>query len=97
MGDIINLDEERAALISVVSPMYNEGEKIRAGLEKLFTALDGLGRPYEVILVNDGSLDNSLEEASHHLEREELTIVSYSKNRGRGYATLASGSAPSSR
>jgi glycosyltransferase involved in cell wall biosynthesis len=44
-------------MISVVIPIFNEGQSIGALAEKLRAALDPLGQDYEVIFVNDGSTD----------------------------------------
>jgi glycosyltransferase involved in cell wall biosynthesis len=44
--------------ISVVMPLHNEGAHITSNVEQTITALRMLG-PFEIILVNDGSSDNS--------------------------------------
>lgn len=73
--------------ISLVSPMYNEGERIEASLSALRDTLDALGRPWEIVLVNDGSTDNSYECAARAADGDErIHLVSYRSNRGRGYA-----------
>jgi glycosyltransferase involved in cell wall biosynthesis len=46
--------------ISVVIPMYREEEVVEKLYEKLTGALNKLKRSYEIILVNDGSTDNTL-------------------------------------
>jgi len=45
--------------LSVVIPIYNEGEGIRLLVRRLLDCLKGLGIDWEVILVDDHSLDNS--------------------------------------
>jgi glycosyltransferase involved in cell wall biosynthesis len=45
--------------ISIVVPIYNEEESIPYLYERLSAALDRLGRPYEVLAVDDGSRDRS--------------------------------------
>lgn len=45
--------------LSVVVPVFNERENLKPLHEKLKLALDGLGRQYEVLFVDDGSLDGS--------------------------------------
>lgn len=49
--------------ISVVMPLYNEGEHITSNVEQTRGVLQPLG-PFEIILVNDGSSDNSGEKIS---------------------------------
>jgi len=73
--------------LSVICPMYNEGEKIAASLRKLVAKLEECGRPWELILVNDGSTDNSYAEAMSVAAADpRIRVITYRKNRGRGYA-----------
>ena len=46
--------------ISVVVPLYNEEENLRKLHEELTESLVKLGRPYEIIFINDGSTDGSV-------------------------------------
>ena len=48
-----------APRVSVVIPVYNEEAVLPALFARLYPALDALGASYEVIFVNDGSLDRS--------------------------------------
>jgi len=48
-----------APYLSVVVPVYNESESIPHLLEQLSAALRPLGRPFEIVLVDDGSNDGS--------------------------------------
>jgi len=67
--------------------MYNEEIVIREVVLKLLNSLEGLNEEWELIVVNDGSVDNSLkivEEIAK--ENKHLKVISYPKNRGRGYA-----------
>lgn len=47
--------------VSVVSPIYNEIENVEMLARKLHEALSAMKRPYEIILVDDGSSDGSWE------------------------------------
>ncbi len=74
-------------VLSVVSPMYNEAAKIAEAVAAMRTALETLGRPWEFILVNDGSVDDSLALARQAAgDDPRIRIISYETNRGRGYA-----------
>jgi len=43
--------------MSVVIPMFNEEAVIPLLVDRLRPALDGIGEPYEVVAVDDGSKD----------------------------------------
>ena len=45
------------SLLSVVVPMYNEEAVLGLLVERLRPVLDGIGEPYEVVAVDDGSTD----------------------------------------
>ena len=47
--------------LSVVVPLYNEAENVLDLHRELVTALERLGRPFEVLLVDDGSQDGTTE------------------------------------
>jgi undecaprenyl-phosphate 4-deoxy-4-formamido-L-arabinose transferase len=47
--------------VSVVIPVYNSAGGLATLLTRVAAVLDGLGRPFEVVLVNDGSRDASWE------------------------------------
>ncbi|HEY5461245.1 MAG TPA: glycosyltransferase, partial [Deferrimonas sp.] len=48
-------------MISVVVPVYNEEKNLLLLMDRLEAALRTTERPYEIIYVDDGSRDNSLE------------------------------------
>lgn len=50
---------EETPTISVVIPIYNEEESITALHQRLTSVMHGLGRPYEIIAVDDGSKDGT--------------------------------------
>lgn len=50
----------RTPWLSIVIPFYNEEESVRPIHNQVVEALGGLGRPYEVIAVDDGSTDRTL-------------------------------------
>ena len=76
--------------ISVVIPIYNEEAFIAANVGEVVKKLAGLGKEWELILVNDGSRDGTLSIVNALAkENPAIKIVSYAKNRGRGYALRA--------
>jgi glycosyltransferase involved in cell wall biosynthesis len=70
--------------LSVVFPVYNEEENVPILMQEIAKALDGTGWSYEVVAVDDGSSDRSLEvlrglQAKH----PTLRILSFEKNSGQ--------------
>ena len=74
-------------MISIVSPFHNEEAIIEASVRLMMRNLGSLAGDWELIIVNDGSSDRSLEIA-RGLEQEfsRLRVFGYSVGRGRGYA-----------
>jgi dolichol-phosphate mannosyltransferase len=76
--------------LSVITPMYNEEPTIHDCAAKLIEALRSFDDTWELILVNDGSSDNTLNIISRLAKDDQrIKIVSYKQNRGRGYALRA--------
>ena len=76
-------------MLSVVIPVYNE-ERIAVGVERVIGVLEGAGIPWEIILVDDGSANDSwqqLEELSR--QYEGITAISFSRNFGKESALCA--------
>lgn len=76
--------------LSIVVPLYNEEENISALLEALIMVCDLTHKNYELVLVNDGSKDKTMEflmEAAYANPR--LKIVSLSRNFGHQAAFSA--------
>ena len=76
--------------LSIVVPFYNEGANVRALFARLMPALRGLAIPFEVVAVNDGSRDDTLEllleEARHH---PGVRVIDLSRNFGKDAALSA--------
>jgi glycosyltransferase involved in cell wall biosynthesis len=47
--------------ISVVAPCHNEVENVEPLVEEVRKVLDGIGRTWEIVLVDDGSTDGTWE------------------------------------
>ena len=47
--------------ISVISPVYNEEDNILPFADEVMAVMTALGRPFELIFINDGSRDRSAE------------------------------------
>ena len=70
------------SVISVVIPAYNEEKNIGEVLSKTISVMESLGSSYEIIVVDDGSIDRTLEIASTY----KVTVLSNGRNKGKGYA-----------
>lgn len=55
-----DMDENNSLDLSVVIPFYNEGQVVRELYSRLKKTLDKLHRSYEIVFVEDGSTDNTL-------------------------------------
>mgnify|MGYP003588020184 CR=1 FL=1 len=76
--------------LSVVIPVYNEVESIEAMCRKLHSVLPGIGKSYEVILVDDGSKDGTWDKMAA-LSREIpcLKLIRFRRNFGQTAAMSA--------
>jgi undecaprenyl-phosphate 4-deoxy-4-formamido-L-arabinose transferase len=77
--------------ISVVVPVYNEEGNLSELIARLTAVMDGLGRPYELIFVDDGSRDRSLEilEAAAGERPGRIRVLELARNFGQHQAILA--------
>lgn len=76
--------------LSLVVPFYNEAGNILPLAESSVAVLRGLGRPFEFILVNDGSTDATAEEiAAAHARWPECVELRMPHNSGQAAALLA--------
>lgn len=72
--------------VSVIVPCYNEESRIAPTLEEVRRYFLRRGIESEIIVINDGSTDNTLEVLKAF---EHLKIVSWRENRGKGFAVKA--------
>src|SRR3977135_606733 len=77
--------------VSIVIPVFNEEQGLRLLFERLYPALDALGRSYEIVFVDDGSSDASVAELREQFERRpDVTRgVLLARNAGQHLAILA--------
>lgn len=77
--------------ISVVIPVYNEEENLEELYRRLTQTLDKLGKPYEIILTNDGSRDKSSEllKKLHERRPQQIRVIEFNGNFGQHMAIMA--------
>ena len=77
-------------MLSVVMPAYNEEKLIYGSIIKTIDILSGFVRDFEIIVVNDGSKDNTKCEIERAMKADgRVRMVSSDKNRGKGNAILS--------
>lgn len=78
------------SMVSVTVPVFNEQESIRPLYERVREVLDSFGRPWELILVNDGSTDGSRELIDQIAEQDtRVKVVHFRRNFGQTAAMMA--------
>jgi len=75
----------RQKKISVIIPAYNEENRIYNSLKKIRDYLSRKNYSFEIIVVDDGSRDNTAQVAGR-IRDKRLRIIKYRKNQGKGYA-----------
>jgi glycosyltransferase involved in cell wall biosynthesis len=83
----------RARLVSVVLACYNEEQILRDSFAEIRETLEELGRPFEILLVDDMSRDRTREMLREIVEANrdlDIRVILHETNRGRG-ATVTDG------
>jgi glycosyltransferase involved in cell wall biosynthesis len=76
--------------VSLVIPVYNERESLEPLMAEVLPVIRALGRPTEVVFVDDGSSDGSLQVLeSLAAENAEVRVVVLRRNFGKGAALMA--------
>jgi len=77
--------------LSLVVPVYNEAENLRLLFDAIHEALDPWPRPWEVVFVDDGSTDDSLNVLNELAEQDSqhVRVVSFRRNFGQTAAIVA--------
>jgi undecaprenyl-phosphate 4-deoxy-4-formamido-L-arabinose transferase len=76
-------------MISLVIPVYNEEKNLHALMERIRPVMQNMGKPYEIILVDDGSRDGSLAILKSFSTQPEVRVVELVRNYGQHAAVLA--------
>src|SRR6056297_1747879 len=84
-----NLEKIRQSMIeniSIVVPAYNEEGAVGDQISEIHDVMRESGWVYEIIVINDGSTDNTLEE----IKKYDVRLINFPQNRGYG-ASLKAG------
>lgn len=68
--------------VSIVIPAYNEEEAIGTDLDNIIEVMDKSSYQYEILVVDDGSVDSTAEIA----EKKGVRVIRHKENRGSGAA-----------
>jgi glycosyltransferase involved in cell wall biosynthesis len=75
------------AQVSAIVPIYNQGTVISNSLSRIREALSLTNLNFEIVVVNDGSSDNTLAILQTEKKKDpRIKIVTYPQNKGKGYA-----------
>ncbi|MBX7233747.1 MAG: glycosyltransferase family 2 protein [Caldilineales bacterium] len=77
-------------IISVVAPVFNEEPILHELYHRLRETMDGIGEPWELVFVNDGSRDGSYAIMRElHDQDPRVRVVNFSRNFGHQIAITA--------
>ncbi|HEV8631861.1 MAG TPA: glycosyltransferase, partial [Thermoanaerobaculia bacterium] len=74
-----------AVHLSVVIPAFNEASRLGETLQRVVSYLERRGEPFEVLVVDDGSADATVEVAGQYGHRG-VYVLELARNRGKGAA-----------
>lgn len=73
--------------LSIIIPAYNEQDRLPETLQKLQKYLEKQDYKYEVLIINDGSKDQTVNNAQNAIKDwPEFKVLGYAENKGKGYA-----------
>jgi undecaprenyl-phosphate 4-deoxy-4-formamido-L-arabinose transferase len=77
--------------LSIIIPAYNEADNLAALATRLTTTLNTLGKPYEIIFVNDGSSDTTktILNTLYQNDPDHFRIIHFNGNFGQHMAIMA--------
>ena len=77
-------------IISIIAPCYNEEETIEPFLRRIEEILTQINEPYEIVFINDGSRDNTLNVLINAKQNfKNIRIINFSRNFGKEAALTA--------
>lgn len=83
-------NDRRNPEISVLIPVYNEGEHIAASAKTIADQVKKVAQSYELIMVDDGSTDNTWEKLNEIAQKQvHCVLIRLSRNFGKEYALSA--------
>ena len=72
--------------LSIIVPFYNEAERLPKSIGQILEYLENQSHDWELILVDDGSRDNTIEYLNEFLTDIRIKLLTHEKNSGKGSA-----------
>ena len=72
--------------ISLLIPIFNVEKTITQVINRLIDLMNNIPYSYEIILINDGSTDSTLNKINKYVNTSNIKIISYKNNIGKGHA-----------
>ena len=81
-------------MLSILMPAYNEASSIAENVCETVETMHAFGIDFEIIVIDDGSMDGTHAAASHALERwpDRVRVVRCTRNEGKGNALICGAS-----
>ena len=87
---ILTRDMKADSSISVLVPILNEEESLLELHERLMHTLEPMGRPFEIIYINDGSTDHTQDIIENFRQADRrVKIIEFNRNYGQHMALFA--------
>ena len=78
---------QKDIFLSVIVPVYNEEDRIVKTLKRFHEYLSAQPFSYEILIINDGSKDRTVEVAEHmRVEIANLSVIDRKINKGKGFS-----------
>ena len=80
-------NKKKVPEISIIIPCYNLENIVKTTVKNILENLEKFSDSFEILIVNDGSTDNTLEVIQDIKNNHEcIHVITYSQNKGKGYA-----------
>lgn len=76
---------KKSSKLSIIVPVFNEEQNITQNIELLIKEVSPFFNEYEVIIISDGSTDETNSKL-REIQNEKIKIIFLEKNRGKGYS-----------
>jgi polyisoprenyl-phosphate glycosyltransferase len=91
---MINMERPESSaqtpVYSIVAPIFDEAKSLDEFYERVRKTMDALGESWELVLINDGSRDNSLEKMREIHEKDpRVHLIDFARNFGHQIAVSA--------